>query len=101
MQPFNLDRFKAGEPAYNTGSRYEYFFLADLPDGRIAIKYLDNDGWRCSWLSIAGMENIYYMIEKELTWEDVCNMWANDKIDRTLFFGWLEENFEPLKRKKK
>ena len=102
MQPFDLERFKAGEPAYHKTHNFEYFFLAELPDGRIAVKYVDHDGWRCLWSSIAGMENLYYMKEKELTWDDVYNIWYNNKNDMAFinFYGWCKENLEPPKRKK-
>ena len=101
MQPFNLDRFKAGEPAYDKDDNTEYFFLADFPDDRISVKYFDNEnGWHCFSSSIAGMgKGQYYMKEKELTWDEVSKMWPSE--DHPNFYGWLDANFEAPKRKNK
>lgn len=103
MQPFNLDRFKAGEPAYHKDTHKEFFYFGDLPGGRIAIKFLnhDVDVWVCYSLSIQIANDLYYMKEKELTWDYVYNMWVKDKSDSTNFYRWLDENLEPPKRKKK
>ena len=101
MQPFNLERFKAGEPAYHKDTLKEFFYFGDLPGGRIAVKYLNHDVWVCYSTTIQILNDVYYMKEKELTWDKVSNMWANDKIDRTVFFYWLDANFEPPKLKKK
>ena len=99
MQPFNLDRFKAGEPAYDKETHEEYFYVTELPDnnGRIVSRH---NSW-CPNHSLQFMNEWFYMIEKELTWDKVSNMWANDKIDRTVFFEWLDANFEAPKPKNK
>lgn len=98
MQHFNLDRFKAGEPAYDKLANQEYFFLAEFPDGRIAIKYLDDDEWWCCTRTLQTMNDKYYMKAKELTWDEVSKMWSEiDDFDT--FLKWLEENLEPPKLK--
>jgi len=101
MQPFNLDRFKAGEPAYDKETNVDVFYVDIMPDGRIAFRILHPDGWRGLARSPQELDEDFYMKEKELTWDKVSNMWANDKIDRTVFFEWLDANFEPPKLKKK
>ena len=121
MQPFNLDRFKAGEPAYHKITLKEFFYFGDLPGGRIAVKYLNHDVWVCYSTTIQILNDVYYMKEKELTWEEVFN-WANDykhieykgkqfviylrwrhsDIEyRTPLSEWLDTNFEPPKLKNK
>ena len=103
MQPFNLDRFKAGEPAYHKITLKEFFYFGDLPGGRIAVKYLNHDVWVCYSITIQILNDVYYMKEKELTWKEVFN-WAraNDKIEyRTPLSEWLDANFEPPKFKNK
>ena len=105
MQPFDLERFKAGEPAYDKDTHEEYFYLADLPDGKIVVKYIWHDGWRCLSLSIPVLNDVYYMKEKELTYVELWKMWATGKSDIAEFIPsfdkWLDENCEPPKRKNK
>lgn len=114
MQPFNLERFKAGEPAYGKHNHDEYFYLAEFPDGRIAVSFLNYDDdyigcdqlclqWDTFSISVQYLNNEFYMKEKELTWVEVLNMRATDFLDRDLTYiplsEWLDENFEVPKRK--
>ena len=102
MQPFNLDRFRAGEPAYLKIDNSELFFLAEFPNDRIAVKYFDSDCdvWDTYSISIQNQDGLY-MKEKEMTYVELWKMWwANDK-NSTVFDEWLDENFEAPKRKNK
>ena len=102
MQPFNLDRFRAGEPAYHKDTHEENFYLADLPDNRIVLKYFnDIDGWGSKWGSIERAQDRFYMKEKELTWEEVRNMWLTSNMASPNFYRWCEQNLEPPKLKNK
>ena len=101
MQPFNLDRFKAGEPAIDKDDNSEQFYLADLPDGKIAVSFFHLNEWETFSCSVQHLKNESYMKEKELTYVELCNMWANDKSNSKGFFDWLQENFELTKRKNK
>jgi hypothetical protein len=101
MQTFDLERFKAGAPAYGKLSKQEYLYLCELPDGKIVAKYQNNLGWHVSSYLLYVMRDDFQMKETELTWEDVCEMWA--KMDSRTYSNlrWLEENCEPPKLKKK
>jgi hypothetical protein len=100
MQPFDLDRFKAGEPAYAYQNQ-EHLYLCELPDGGIVSKYKNSMGWDVSSYSLYDMRDNFYMKERELTWEDVYEMWG--KMDSRTYSNikWLVENCEPPKLKKK
>jgi hypothetical protein len=102
MQPFNLERFRAGEPAYyQKRDCDEHFYLADLPDDKIAVKYFDrySDEWDIHAASIQYLNEDFYMKEKKLTWEEVYNMWWTDMSYHTNFYGWCRENLEAPKLK--
>jgi hypothetical protein len=102
MQPFNLDRFKAGEPAYyKTDDHDEFFYLAEMPDGKIAVKYVECGDWLCDVYPKKWLKNELRMKEKELTWDELWKMWATGKSDYQFFHRWLDENFEAPKRKNK
>ena len=99
MQPFDLDRFKAGEPAYDKTDKLEYFYVAEMPDGRIAIRCIRYNLWIATSFSIQYMNARMRMKEKELTWDEVWKMW-NCNSSR-YFHDWLDENCEPPKLKNK
>lgn len=102
MKPFDLDRFKAGEPAYCKTDPLEYFYLAELPDGKISFKYFEHDEWWCYTETVQKMNDEYYMKEKELTWQEVRIMWLNGRVNSlsdTNLIDWLDANFEAPKRK--
>jgi hypothetical protein len=106
MQPFDLERFKAGEPAYVAkNDDTEYLYYGDLPDGYIVMKSKSstkNRVWRVISLSLDYINDYFYMKERELTWEDVYDMWAKtDSRTYSNIYKWLQENFEPPKLKKK
>lgn len=69
MQPFDLERFKAGEPAYYKIDNSEHFYLAEFPDGRIAVKFIYSGEWGCNSYPINWLNNRLYMKEKRA---DVC-----------------------------
>lgn len=62
---FDLDRFKAGEVA--DAGFFECYYLADLPDGKIAHKYRDkgDDYWDASSDSLEWFEEYTTMKPKE------------------------------------
>jgi hypothetical protein len=99
MQPFNLDRFKAGEPAYHKDTHKEHFYFGDLPDGGIVSRLKPTRSWTTATRSLHLMNEQFYMKEKKLTWDEVRIMWL--KLDVGNVFQWLEENFEVPKRKNK
>jgi hypothetical protein len=71
MQPFNLDRFKAGEPAYDKDDNTEYFYISELRDGRNVVKFEIASEWIATFCSHEFLNEWFYMKEKELTWDDV------------------------------
>ena len=102
MQPFNLERFKAGEPAYGKLTEQEHLYFGELPDGSIVTKYNFCGKLYINTHSFDNINQCYYMKERELTWDDVYEMW--EKMDsRTCsnVYKWLKENCEPPKLKKK
>jgi len=103
MQPFDIERFKAGEPAYHHRIEIpECFYLGELPDGKIVVKYKDDTEWFTHSHLLGYMNNNYYMKERELTWDDFYEMCGNrDSQIYLSLHKWLEENFEPPKLKKK
>jgi hypothetical protein len=104
MQPFDLERFKAGEPAYHHFKieKTKCFYLGELPDGKIVVKYKDDTEWFTHSHSLDYMNNNYFMKERELTWDDVYEMWETAEMDsrtHSPLYKWLEGNFEPPKLK--
>ena len=103
MQPFNLERFKAGEPAYNNTTHLKYLYITDLQEGRYVTKYEWTDGWWSQDLTLQYLENATYMKEKELlTWDELLAMYGKAEVTRFQSFGlWLIKNCEPPKLKNK
>jgi hypothetical protein len=101
MQPFDLERFKAGEPAYHGNDKNAHLYFGELPDGKIVTKIKFSRVWYTSTWTLDVMNNNFYMKERELTWEDVYEMW--EKMDSRTYSNikWLIENCEPPKLKKK
>jgi hypothetical protein len=76
--------------------------LGELPDAKIAIKFKDDTEWFTRSHSLDYMNDNYFMKERELTWEDVFEMWRNINLRIYTSLGkWLQENCEPPKLKKK
>jgi hypothetical protein len=105
MQPFDLERFKAGEPAYYVKVEItECFYFGELPDGKIVVRcqYKNDTQWYTRSYSLDYVNNNFYMKERKLTWDDFYEMCGNrDSQTHIRLNKWLEENFEPPKLKKK
>ena len=92
MQPFDLERFKAGEPAIDKETHEEYFYLADLPDGGIVLRFkYSSDStytvWKAGDFSLQFMNDKFYMKEKEMINKPNSALQKTDVSDLLRFSG--------------